>query len=141
MTLLNQIKVFELLKFNIEDGNLLRGLRNNDEGFMSFGEAYFSFINYKKIKAWKFHSEMTMNLIVPSGRIKFVFFDEGTKKFRIEEIGYMNYSRIFVPPKVWFGFQGLEKNFPNVILNISNIIHSENEVKRIKKENINFNWD
>lgn len=141
MTVLNKIKVFELLRFNIEDGNLLRGLRSNDDGYISFGEAYFSFINYKKVKAWKLHSQMTMNLIVPSGKVKFVFFDELTKTFRIEEIGYSNYSRIFVPPKVWFGFQGLDENFPNIILNISNIIHSENEIKRIKKENINFSWD
>ena len=82
-----------------------------------------------------------MNLIVPSGKVKFVFYDEFTKNFRVEEVGYNKYSRIFVPPKVWFGFQGLEKNFPNIVLNVSNIIHSENEVKRIKKEKINFNWD
>ena len=45
-----------------------------------FGEIYFSNINSLCIKAWKKHKIMTLNLIVPIGKVRFVFHD---KNFQI----------------------------------------------------------
>ena len=47
------------------DGRVFHAIKNIDPGFDDFGEAYFSEINSKKIKAWKRHREMTLNLVVP----------------------------------------------------------------------------
>ena len=114
-------------------------MKSLDNSYKGFGEAYFSFVKFKAIKAWKKHKKMQMNLIVPLGSVKFVFFDDTNKKFRVEIIGKENYSRLFVPQGVFFGFQGLNK-FDNLILNISDISHDPNEVIKKSLDSINFDW-
>ena len=59
---------------------------------------------------------MTMNLIVPIGMVRFVFCDNENQKYREEYIGATNYSRLMVPPKIWFGFQGISDS-DSLILN------------------------
>ena len=51
----------------------MRFLKKNELKNWTFGEAYFSKIKFNKIKAWKYHSKMTLNLAVPHGKVKFVF--------------------------------------------------------------------
>ena len=82
---------------------------------------------------------MTLNLVVPLGKVKFVFYSKKDKKFRIIEIGEKKYSRLTVPPKVWFGFKGISKP-ESIILNITNIKHSSKEILRCDKNKINFKW-
>ena len=53
--------------------------------------------------------------------------------------GDNNYSRLTVPPGIWFGFQGLKVD-ASLVLNIANIPHDPFEVKRIHKSEINYNW-
>ena len=65
----------KLLRINNEDGDILRVLRKTEESFTEFGEAYFSIVHMNSIKAWKKHNAMTMNLIVPTGCVGFVFTD------------------------------------------------------------------
>ena len=126
---LETIKVVPLKTFPKEDGNVMHALKANEKEFNGFEEAYFSVIKKDKIKAWKRHLKMTMNLIVPIGSVMFVFYDEKGENFKTIEIGEKNYSRITVPPKIWFGFIG-KSNQDSLILNISNIIHDEKEIER-----------
>ena len=114
-------------------------MKASEEGYSGFGEAYFSEIKFGEIKAWKKHTEMTMNLVVPLGEVKFVFADQ-TGSFREEIIGSRNYYRLTVPPGIWFGFQGLFENF-SMILNISNIEHSPLEVERKELDDFKYNWE
>ena len=73
--LLNKIKITPLKIFNLSDGNVMHGLKKKEsKKTWSFGEAYFSKIKYKKIKAWKYHKKMTLNFIVPYGKVKFIFY-------------------------------------------------------------------
>jgi dTDP-4-dehydrorhamnose 3,5-epimerase len=81
---------------------------------------------------------MTLNLIVPSGSVKFVFFDLN-KNFREIISGRDDYKRITVPPKIWFGFQGLGEE--NLILNIANVRHDNNEVERKDFNLIDYKWN
>jgi dTDP-4-dehydrorhamnose 3,5-epimerase len=132
-----------LKKFPADNGEVLQALKSEENGYQGFGEVYFSWINKGSIKAWKMHSKMIMNLIVPIGQVKFVFFVEnGTddREFRIIEIGENNYQRLTVPAGIWFGFKGLGKS-NSLICNISNIVHSESEVIRKDANIINFNWN
>ena len=57
---LNKISTKNLKKINLNDGNVFHFLKNREKSFSKFGEAYFSFIKYKKIKAWKKHNKMTI---------------------------------------------------------------------------------
>ena len=53
----------------------MRGFRKSKSIKFPFSEIYFSRIKYNKIKGWKYHTKMTMELFVPIGKVKF-FFDE-----------------------------------------------------------------
>ena len=129
----------KLSRVILEKGNVLHALKSNEETFHGFGEAYFSIINSGSIKAWKKHQKMIMSLIVPKGNVGFIFYDEDKNCFAKYSIGEKNYGRLTVYPGLWFGFIGLDSN-DSLILNISNIVHDENEIERKNLEEINFEW-
>jgi dTDP-4-dehydrorhamnose 3,5-epimerase len=139
---LTDILVTPLSRIKTEGGDVLHAMKNTDYGFTKFGEAYFSEIDFGEIKAWKRHVTMTLNLIVPIGRVKFVFLAMDHRKIsahRIEEIGNERYVRITVPPGIWFGFQGLTKP-RSLVLNIASEPHDPNEIERLRKEDVDFSW-
>lgn len=122
-------------------GDVMHAMKESDSGYAGFGEAYFSWISEGAVKAWKRHTRMTMNLVVPVGRVRFVFCiasTSGVNSFRVEEIGVENYARITVPAGIWFGFQGLGK--ANLVLNIGNISHDPDEVDRLTQNDITYDW-
>lgn len=127
---LEKIKVTPLKRISVEGGDVLHALKYNEISFNNFGEAYFSFVNIGAIKAWKKHNKMTLNLIVPIGNVKFVFVSEDLLYRKEIIIGNSNYSRITVPPGIWFGFQGLDERI-NLVLNIADILHEPNESDRV----------
>ena len=140
MGTLGGIVTTHLSKIPTDGGDVLHGIKKNEETYFGFGEAYFSNINKGKIKGWKLHKDMTMNLIVPSGTVKFVFFDEKLKSDKELTIGRLNYCRVTVPPKIWFAFQGLDNKYPNLVFNFANLPHDPNEVMRKEINEIFYNW-
>ena len=116
----------------------MHALKNSDNEFKGFGEIYFSEIFFGKIKGWKRHLRMNMNLIVPEGFVKFVFYDEKFNYFEEYEIGPKNYFRITVPPGLWFAFKGLGKR--NLVMNIADIEHDPNESEKKNLLDISYNW-
>ena len=137
--LLDKIKVTPLKIIKSSTGNIMRFLKKNELKNWTFGEAYFSKIKFNKIKAWKYHSRMTLYLAVPHGKVKFVFYSQRDDIFKVIEIGDKQYSRLTVPPKIWFGFKGIGKP-ESIILNVANFQHSPKEILRCKKNKIKFNW-
>jgi dTDP-4-dehydrorhamnose 3,5-epimerase len=132
----------QLPRIDAPGGNVMHAMKNTDDGFAGFGEAYFSWIESGATKAWKQHTKMTMNLIVPIGNIKFVFCaidSRGAKEFRSEIIGDCNYSRLTVPPGVWFGFQGLSTS-SSLVLNLASIPHDSSEVLKREIYDIYYEW-
>jgi dTDP-4-dehydrorhamnose 3,5-epimerase len=126
-------------------GDVFHGMKKSDTGFSGFGEAYFSTINFKDTKPWKKHKEMTLNLIVPIGEIRFVIFDdrEGSRtknNFFDIILGDKNYQRITVPPGVWVAFCGVGPKY-NLLLNLANLEHDPNEVERKESlSDISYQW-
>jgi dTDP-4-dehydrorhamnose 3,5-epimerase len=129
-----------LNRISTKGGDVLHALKSNDIDFSQFGEIYFSWVEKNSIKAWKKHTMMSMNLVVPVGLVRFVFFDEVNKQFTIHEIGESNYMRLHVPPNTWFGFQGIY-NEASLVTNISDILHDPDEVERLLPEEIEYNWE
>tara|TARA_Y100000589_G_scaffold331047_1_gene383018 strand:+ start:636 stop:1058 length:423 start_codon:yes stop_codon:yes gene_type:complete len=129
-------KQLKIIKNN--EGDILHGIKSSDHEFTSFGEAYFSKVKFKKIKAWKKHLRMTCNLIVPIGEVHFVCVDSSLKYFS-ETIGEENYKRLTIPPGIWFGFIGLTDPF-SLILNLADIEHDANEMKKINSDKIKYDW-
>ena len=131
-----------LKRVGVTSGDVLHALKMTDDGFYGFGEAYFSMIEQGEIKGWKYHKRMTMNLIVPLGSVKFVFFDEKNSSnngFSETIIGLNNYSRITVSPKIWFAFQG-NSSPSSMVLNIANIVHDPMESERLSIDELPYDW-
>ena len=136
----SEIKVIPLKRINTSGGDVLHALKSSDEDFNNFGEIYFSWVEKNAIKAWKKHTRMSMNLVVPVGLVRFVFYDETNQDFEIHEIGESNYMRLFVTPNIWFGFQGIASG-PSLVTNISDIPHDPLEVDRCLPKEIEYNWE
>jgi dTDP-4-dehydrorhamnose 3,5-epimerase len=140
---LADILVTPLRQIETAGGDVLHAMKQTDAGYTGFGEAYFSWVFAGAIKAWKRHTLMTMNVVVPVGQVRFVFRcinADGTDEFRVEDIGSNRYVRITVPPGVWFGFQGLHAH-QSLVLNIASTVHDPNEVERLALTDINYSWD
>ena len=140
---LANILVTPLRRIETVSGDVLHGMKQSDAGYTGFGEAYFSWVSAGAIKAWKRHSQMTMNVVVPVGQVKFVFrcvTSDGVEEFRVEEIGVDRYARITVPPGIWTGFQGMSTS-PSLVLNVANIQHDPNEVEYLALSDINYVWN
>ena len=140
---LTDILVTPLRRIETAGGDVLHAMKQKDAGYDGFGEAYFSWVSAGAIKAWKRHTQMTMNVVVPVGQVKFVFrcvTSDGVEEFRIEEIGVERYARLTVPPGIWFSFQGLHTP-QSLLLNIANIPHEPNEVERLALTDINYDWN
>ena len=130
----------------IEDnyGSVMHIMNNKDKNYKGFGEVYFSTINYKIVKGWKRHKKMTMNIVVPIGEIKFVFFDDRKKSNSVNSffeitLSQNNYKILTVPPRIWFSFQGLNKK-NNLLLNFSNIKYINNEIEKKNLSFIKYKW-
>ena len=139
---LNLILEAHLEIIKTKGGDVLHGLKSTDLGYEGFGEAYFSRIESGQIKAWKKHNSMTMNILVPLGDVRFVFFlktPDGAVNFLVKDIGVSNYIRLTVPPGIWFGFKGISQS-SSLVLNIASIPHNPNEVDRKNIDDIKFNW-
>ena len=140
------IKGIVITPLNIIDtlgGEVMHAMKKSDAGFSGFGEAYFSHIDYGAIKAWKRHKKMTLNLVVPSGKIRFVLYDDRYgSNYQMQDviISTATYCRLTVPPMVWMGFQGLAET-GSLLLNIANIEHDSSEVSRKHVNEIDFKWD
>ena len=53
MVMLEGVSLTPLNEILNDKGNIFHTLKSTDETFISFGEAYFSNVNYGAIKGWK----------------------------------------------------------------------------------------
>lgn len=137
--ILDLIMVTPLRQIEVSGGDVFHAMRNQDPGYLGFGEAYFSFVESGAIKGWKRHRRMNLNLIVPIGMVEFVFHDPLLNQFRRELIGVDRYARITAPPMVWFGFQSTSGS-KSLILNVADIPHDPNETDRMNLVDIEYEW-
>lgn len=139
--MIDKIIFAKLKQLPAPGGDVFHLIKKSDPEFFGFGEVYASSIDYGSIKAWKKHLRMTMNLVVISGLVKFVFYDALTKKYKSITIGDGNYARLTVPPGLWFGFKGLGVGIRNLIINLADIEHDPDEVERKAIGEINYSWN
>ena len=139
---INGVTTTPLSIIDTQGGDVFHAMKASDHGYSGFGEAYFSTIEPKSIKGWKRHREMILNLVVPIGAVRFILFDDRENHNQFQEIILSiaaGYSRLTIPPMIWLGFQGLDKQ-TSLVLNIANIEHSPEEIEHKELDEINFNW-
>jgi dTDP-4-dehydrorhamnose 3,5-epimerase len=117
-----------------ERGKVMHMLREDSDGFIGFGEVYFSCVYPEAIKGWNIHKKMTLNYAVPQGNIKLVLYDErqgSPTKGEVQEIylGPDNYYRVTVPPMIWNGLKGLGTETA-IVVNFASIAHDPDEINR-----------
>ena len=140
--MIKDVVITYLNVINTPGGNVMHAMKGSSIGYKGFGEAYFSEIEKGTIKAWKRHKNMTLNLVVPIGEIRFVLFDDrkvSNNQFQEVVISKGNYCRLTVPPMIWMGFQNLS-NDSSMLLNIADMEHNPNEIDTKSIEQIEFNW-
>ncbi len=127
-----------LKKIHHPKGDIYHAMKKSDHGYNGFGEVYFSTINKDDIKGWKKHLKMTLNIIVPIGKIKFVVYDIKTKEFFSEVISSRNYQRLTISPGLWVAFQGMQNE--NILLNIASTEHDPSEEENLTLDQIEYAW-
>ena len=138
---LGDIRVTTLEQIPTVGGNVMHALKKSDIGFNGFGEVYLSWIENRSIKAWKSHQRMTLNLVVPIGKVNFVFHStKEEKNFRSENIGDDRYVRLTVPPGIWFGFLG-KASGSSLIMNVADMEHDPREVLHKSESEFEYNWN
>jgi len=136
----DDIIISPLKKIEVQGGDVLHGIKVSDAGYNGFGEAYFSWVIQDHVKAWKLHTRMTLNIVVPVGEIQFTFTSpDAPGLFRTEVIGIANYVRLTVPPGLWFGFKGVTAGY-SLLLNIASIEHEPDETLKKGITDFDFNW-
>lgn len=126
-------------------GDVWHAMKYSDAGFAGFGEAYFSTIHYGDIKPWKKHLKMTLNFVVPVGKIRVVIFDDRAGSvtqgnFFDVTLSHDNYQRITIPAGLWVAFSGVGDSL-NLLLNVANLEHDPLEVERKDSlSEISYQW-
>ena len=134
-----------LKKISHPKGDIFHGIKKSDDGFVGFGEAYFTTINKGQIKGWNRHMKMTLNLVVPVGSVQFVIYDDrhgiDTKSNFFEvELSPDNYKRMTIPPGLWVAFKG-KSDETNLILNMSDLEHDPDELEKLNVDQIEYDWN
>ena len=119
-------------------GDIYHGMKKSDQGFYGFGEAYFSTVHKGDVKGWKKHKEMVLNLVIVTGAIEFVAYNEKSNTFFTIILSHDNYQRLTVLPNIWLAFRGIEEN--SMLLNIASLEHNPEESISVDLESIDYAW-
>lgn len=138
------VKLTPLRQIEVDGGDVYHAMKKSDLGFEGFGEAYFSFVESLAVKAWKQHTNMTLNLIVPVGAVRIVIVDQREEsstcgQFQEVTLSPEMYQRVTIPPMVWVGFQGVA-DITSMMLNLADIEHCPDEANSIEVDAIQFDW-
>lgn len=127
MTDLNKIQFFKKKIISHPKGNIMKFINQSDKNYKKFGEVYFTWVKKNYLKGWKFHRKMHMNLTTPVGKIKCFFYDKKSNKKVVFILSEKKFGTLYVPPKIWFAFQNIDKKKDSLLVNFSNITHDKNE--------------
>jgi dTDP-4-dehydrorhamnose 3,5-epimerase len=111
-------------------GEVRHGLRASDPGFAGFGEVYVSEVIGGKIKGWKRHRQMVMNLVVLTGTVRFILHDgvDLCRDYVVSIEEDERYARLTVPPGLWMAFQGIGRG-GNLLMNLASCEHDPEEAE------------
>ena len=125
----NNVRIEELQVVENVNGDIVKFSDARTFFKTEIKEAYFTKINYQKVKGWNKHHTFTCRLLVIAGKVSFLVkrqFDDAPQKFVIE---CDPVTAITIPPQTWFAFKGLDAP-QNVILNLLDGFHDPAEVSK-----------
>jgi dTDP-4-dehydrorhamnose 3,5-epimerase len=134
MEMISGVQVAPLTQILDERGKVMHMIRKDSPDFLDFGEIYFSCVYPGAIKAWHYHTKMTLRYAVPMGHIKLALFDdrsESPTRGEVQEIflGPDNYCLVTIPPCIWNGFKGIGTEVA-LVANCATLPHDPQEILR-----------
>jgi dTDP-4-dehydrorhamnose 3,5-epimerase len=142
------VKVKKLKVIPDERGRLMEILRNDDEVFIKFGQAYITTAYPGVVKAWHYHKIQTDNFVVISGMAKVVLYDGRKKSSTYGEIneffmGIHNPILLQIPPMVFHGFKCISEE-ECIILNCPTQVYNYNNPDEFRlppnTKKIKYDW-
>lgn len=139
------VTLHPLKRISNPKGDILHALKCTDDDYVGFGEAYFTQIHPGEVKGWKRHNRMTLNLVVVSGKIKFVIYDDREASTTFGEFCEVvlspeeNYQRLTLSPGLWMAFCGVSQN-TSILMDIIPETHDDSEGDRISLESIPYSF-
>ncbi|MFC1517399.1 dTDP-4-dehydrorhamnose 3,5-epimerase family protein [Candidatus Margulisiibacteriota bacterium] len=114
------VKTKDLKVIPDERGHLQEIMRNDDEVFTEFGQAYATTTFQGVVKGWHYHDEQSDNVVCIRGMIKLVLFDDrkGSKtKGKINEffIGDQGPKLVHIPKGVYHGWKCVSEETAYII--------------------------
>tara|TARA_Y100000591_G_C21642816_1_gene598761 strand:- start:120 stop:524 length:405 start_codon:yes stop_codon:yes gene_type:complete len=131
------IKINKLNRIKNSKGDIIKLL--DDKKLKSSFEIYLSLINKNQIKAWKKNNINKTEIIVLTGKVKFVFYDELNNIFKKSIISHDSNSKIIILKGIWYGFQNIFTS-QSKLLSLTYPRFTENNIQRKKIEEFNYNW-
>lgn len=141
------VSLHSLKQISVPKGDLWHAFKSTDEGFVGFGEAYFTQIEPHEVKGWKRHNRYTLNIVVVVGAVKFVIFDDrddSPTKGCFEEIILSpdsNYQRLTVAPGLWMAFAGADSNKTSMLMDLIPEVHDPSESDRLELSTIHYEFN
>ena len=127
----------ELRRIETSGGEVMKALHAEEADFKGLGEAYFSRVNPGCVRGWKRHNEMTVNVVVPVGHVRFVVAtDDGFTEYDLGP--EHSYGRLTIEPGTWFGFAGGVEG--GLVLNLSDIVHRPDEADGKELDEFDYQW-
>ncbi len=126
-----------LARIETSGGEVLKAMIPGVDGATEVAEAYFSRVDPYAIRAWKLHTEMTVNVVVPVGHVRFVVGDDDS--YETFDLGPDHeYARLTITPGTWFGFQAGPTG--GLVLNLADIVHRPDEGDGRDVDAFDYEW-
>lgn len=108
--MIQDVKIKKLAPIPDERGRIMEILRNDDDLFIKFGQAYITSAYPGVVKAWHYHKIQSDSFAVIHGMMKMVLYDsrkDSSTKGEINEffMGVHNPILLQIPPMVYHGFK------------------------------------
>lgn len=145
--MISGVSLHPLKQISVPKGDLWHAFKVSDEGFVGFGEAYFTKIAPHQVKGWKRHNRYVLNIVVVSGAVKFVIYDDrenSSTKGQFEEIILTpngNYQRLTVDSGLWMAFAGADVEKESILMDLIPEIHNPEEADRRDINDIEYNFN
>lgn len=139
------VNLHPLKHISVPNGDVFHALKCTDEGYSGFGEAYFTQIESGKVKGWRRHNRITLNLVVVYGKVKFVIYDDregSVTKGQFEEFILSpneNYQRLTVAPGLWMAFCGADES-TSMLMDIIPEPHNPSEADKKELSGLHYNF-
>ena len=141
------VSLHPLRQISVPKGDLWHAFKVTDEGYVGFGEAYFTQIAPHQVKGWKRHNRYTLNLVVVFGAVKFVIHDnreDSSTNGEFQEVILSpdsNYQRLTVAPGLWMAFAGADSEKTSMLMDLIPEIHDPSESDRKELEEIKYDFN